>query len=220
MIGKRIEIRKIRIPKDYPRKKVDLHDFQGVMTYPIVVDQNNNLVDGLRRLEFLRRQPRTRMVNVIVRTIPKGKLLEVSLQLAMQHKDLNPMEKAFALRSYIDSFDPPISMRQAAGRLGMGKTNVEDHMKLLSLPKDVQRQLFDGELKMYQIPGLYHEKFETVEQFNRANSDKKYVSVINRISALDRILAETPFEKDQIETLIRKLKNIKFMLEKRLENGK
>ena len=150
MITKKIRISTIKIPFDYPRRNVGSNGFSGEISYPIIVDQDMNLIDGFRRLNHFRKS-KSKTVDVVVRNVPEGKGLELSLQLALQHEDLNPMEKAIAFGTYINSFNPPLSWRRAAKNLGVSKTMVEDCMKLLEQPMDVQKKVMSGDIKMYEV---------------------------------------------------------------------
>jgi ParB family transcriptional regulator, chromosome partitioning protein len=218
----KVKISSIHIPFDYPRKYAGGGArFTGSIVYPIIVDQDMNLVDGLRRLEYAKaKNHKSRTVDVMIKTIPLGRRLETSLQLSLQHENLNPMEKAIAFETYINSFNPSLSWRQAAKNLGVSKTMVEDCMKLLEQPRDVQEKVMSGDIKMYEVSELRKKRIKSAKDFKEASDDMKFRSIMNRVTALDKFVAEADLSKDRLSMLLKRIISVKYVLEQRLKNGK
>lgn len=81
-------------------------------------------------------------VPVVVRDIPEGRLLEVTLIENIQREDLNPMETANAYaRMSADLHLPPDVI---ATRTGKDRSTIINTMRLLQLPEDIQQHVSDG----------------------------------------------------------------------------
>jgi len=65
-----------------------------------------------------------------------AELIEIGLAENIQRRDLAPLEEAQAFQTFIAERD--YSIRTLAERLGKGKSYIEDRLKLLDVPDDVQ----------------------------------------------------------------------------------
>jgi ParB family transcriptional regulator, chromosome partitioning protein len=72
--------------------------------------------------------------------------LEISLTENLQRSDLNPIEKAFALRRLLDDFE--LTQQEIGQRVGMSQSAIAHHLRLLSLPREVQRLIGEGALSV------------------------------------------------------------------------
>lgn len=66
-------------------------------------------------------------------------LIEIGLAENIQRRDLTPLEEAAAFRTLID--ERGYSIRRLAERIGKDKSYVEDRLKLLQVPVDVQQMV-------------------------------------------------------------------------------
>ncbi|HRY63562.1 MAG TPA: ParB/RepB/Spo0J family partition protein, partial [Patescibacteria group bacterium] len=109
---------------------------------PLVVTQTMGgkyeLVAGERRLRASR-ELNLKTVPVIVRTAKDLEKLELSLIENIQREDLNPIEKAEAYKQLIDNFS--LTQEEAAKRLGIARSTLNNNLRLLNLPVDIQRGL-------------------------------------------------------------------------------
>lgn len=211
----------IKIPRDYPRylmSGVTNKSFSKNIIYPIVIDQDNYLLDGYRRLTVLRKRGKRR-VRVLVKKVPKGKRLETSLILSMQHKNLNPMEKAKAFKNYIDSHKPRLSQRAAAKKLKVSKAMIEDHLRLLSMPREIQKKVEEGKIKMYNLETFRKIRVKSLEDFRQRTAKSQFFSIMNRLTTLEKYVVVSNFEETQFKKVLAKVNGIKFVLEGRLKNG-
>jgi ParB family chromosome partitioning protein len=115
---------------------------------PIVVRPHGDryiLVVGERRLRAAKLADLTE-IPAIVRNIEQDRLLEVALIENIQREDLNPIEVATALRSMVQQLG--LSHEQLAQRTGKDRTTITNLLRLLKLPKDLQRLVAEWRISM------------------------------------------------------------------------
>jgi ParB family transcriptional regulator, chromosome partitioning protein len=114
---------------------------------PLVVTQTMGgkyeLIAGERRLRAAR-DLGMKKVPVIVRTAKDLEKLELSLIENIQREDLNPIEKAESYQQLIDNFH--LTQEEAAKRLGIARSTLNNTLRLLQLPDDIQHALVSGRL--------------------------------------------------------------------------
>ena len=103
------------------------------------------IVAGERRWRAAQRAGMRRLP-AIVRAIPDEKLLELALVENIQRQELNPIEEAEAYRKLIEHVG--LTQEQVAERVGKERTLITTVMRLLKLPKDVQRHIIEGHLSL------------------------------------------------------------------------
>lgn len=145
--------------------------------YPLIVTKDNTLIDGKRRLLGLKSRA-VKSTHVIV---AEGDKDELELVLNIQRKDLDPLEKAEAFKRFIDK--RKISQRKAAKLLGISKSVIEYHIKMLGLPEEAKEELRYGKVKPYSkiIEKQYRKRLETPEQFRKAKDVTQFQSLVNRL---------------------------------------
>lgn len=111
--------------------------------------------DGEGRFEIVAGERRWRAARLAgLREIPATVLEEVddqrTLELALvenvQRADLDPIEKARAFRVLVE--DLGLTQEQVAARVGMKRSTVANHIRLLDLPSDVQDSITAGLITM------------------------------------------------------------------------
>ncbi len=141
---------------DQPREVFDpeaLEDLEASIAVdgilqPIVVrpaGERYQLVMGERRLRAATNSGR-RSVPAIVRDVSDPKMLELSLVENIQRENLNPMERAKAYKNMVDTLD--LTQEEAARRLGVGRANLANFMRLLELPEEIQEHVSRGTISM------------------------------------------------------------------------
>lgn len=111
---------------------------------PIVVRPDGDgyeIVAGERRFQAATRAGLER-VPVVVREIDDDKSLELALIENIQRSDLNSIEEAKAYRELLDR--TKVTQEELAKRLGKSRSSVTNALRLLDLPDEVQRMLYDG----------------------------------------------------------------------------
>jgi ParB family transcriptional regulator, chromosome partitioning protein len=87
-----------------------------------------------------------RQVPCVVTQCSDSEALIISLTENLQRSDLNPIEKACALRRLLDEF--ALTQQEIGKRVGMSQSSIAHHMRLLSLPRQVQRLISEGALSV------------------------------------------------------------------------
>ncbi|MFC4321698.1 ParB/RepB/Spo0J family partition protein [Litchfieldia salsa] len=85
-------------------------------------------------------------IPAVVRELTEQQMMELALLENLQREDLNPIEEAFAYQSLIDHLK--LTQEQLAQRLGKSRPHIANHLRLLTLPKEVQQLISDGKLSM------------------------------------------------------------------------
>lgn len=85
-----------------------------------------------------------RRVPCVVTQCSDSEALIISLTENLQRSDLNPIEKACALRRLLDEF--ALTQQEIGRRIGMSQSTIAHHLRLLSLPMEVQRLISEGTL--------------------------------------------------------------------------
>ena len=83
---------------------------------------------------------------VIVREIADDQLLQVALIENIQRENLNPIDEATAYRRLLD--ECAMTQEALADAVGKDRASIANHLRLLRLPADVQRQVSAGALSM------------------------------------------------------------------------
>jgi len=83
-------------------------------------------------------------VPALVRDVPDEKMLELALVENIHRADLNPMEKASAIRQMIAELG--LTQEDAGQRLGLDRSTISNLLRLLELPEEVQQMVSRGTL--------------------------------------------------------------------------
>jgi len=115
---------------------------------PIIVrpaDSGYQLIAGERRLRGAKLASLT-TIPALVRRATDEQLLELALIENIHRTDLNPIERAKAYQSYLNTFS--LTQAEAAGRLGEDRSVIANYLRLLDLPEEIKQMLIDGQLTM------------------------------------------------------------------------
>jgi len=85
-------------------------------------------------------------VPVVVRELTDQQMMEFALLENLQREDLNPIEEAMAYKTLMDQLQ--LTQEEIAIRVGKSRPHIANHLRLLSLPKDVQKLIVDGTISM------------------------------------------------------------------------
>jgi len=103
------------------------------------------LISGERRWRAAQMAGLSR-IPVLVHDVPDEKVLELSLIENIQREDLNPIEEAQAFQRLIDGLG--LTQEEVARRVGRDRTSVTNYVRLLKLPKDIQKLVEEERLSM------------------------------------------------------------------------
>jgi ParB family transcriptional regulator, chromosome partitioning protein len=120
---------------------------QGVLQ-PLVVRRRGDgyeLIIGERRWRAAQLAGLDEVPAVILDASDR-QVVEMALVENVQRADLNPMELAEAFRVLID--DEGMTQEEAGRRVGLDRSSVANHLRLLELPREIQHDLIDQRLTM------------------------------------------------------------------------
>jgi ParB family chromosome partitioning protein len=157
-----IAIKDIRPNPYQPRKTFDKQALQeladSIRQYgvfqPIVVRKalsGYDLIVGERRLRASKLAGKTTIPAVIV-DFDDQKMMEISLLENIQREDLTPIEEANAYNQLIKKYH--YTQEDLAKQLGKSRTNITNMLRLLNLPKEVQKMVSEGKLSYSQARAI------------------------------------------------------------------
>lgn len=187
------------------------------LLHPVIVQRDGDdfrLVAGYRRLLAASRAGKTEIPALII----SGDACAIQIQLAenLQREDLNPLERALAVRAFMDA--QGLSVRAAARKLGIPRTTVTDWLDILSVEERFQRAVvanFNGEDSPMTVshlaearglaaamksPGLATALLDAVLVYNLTKAETRAVARLVRahrdISIRDAVRAVRPHPDD------------------------
>ncbi|HED66903.1 MAG TPA: ParB/RepB/Spo0J family partition protein [Planctomycetes bacterium] len=131
------------------RTSIEAHGvLQAIVVRPVpgARDGSYELVSGERRCRASRLAGKTTIPAVIRTDIGDEQMLELALVENLQRRDLDPMERARGFRNMMDSLN--LTQEQVAERVGLKRSTVANHLRLLDLPGVVQEAVQGGLLSM------------------------------------------------------------------------
>lgn len=156
-----LEIRSIRPNPHQPRKVFDTGALDELkasiqahgILQPVVVRQVEGeeppayeLVSGERRWRAARLAGRTTVPAIIRADVSDDDMIELALVENVQRKDLDPIEKAQAFLALQNALQ--LSQEQVAEKVGLQRSTVANHLRLLDLPRDVQEAITQDLISM------------------------------------------------------------------------
>lgn len=164
-VGSELAVSDIAPNPDQPRRRFDDTELarladsikrHGVLQ-PVVVRRSEagaarpyELVVGERRWRASQRAGRA-TIPAVVQDVEPSALLEVALIENVQRRDLNPIELAQAFRTLLDVGH---TQEQIGQRVGIDRSSVANHLRLLELPKELQEDVELGSLTMGHAKAL------------------------------------------------------------------
>ncbi len=152
-----VAITKIRPNPNQPRKTFDSEHLEelrdsirqhGVLQ-PICVrpaEGGYEIVSGERRWRASRQAGLAEMPVVILDGVDDDRILELALVENLQRQDLDPLEKARGFQELMERVG--LTQEQVAQRVGLRRSTVANHLRLLDLAEDVQEAMVSGLITM------------------------------------------------------------------------
>jgi len=150
-----IPLKQIELSPKQPRFDVDPAELEGLaesirtsgVIQPVVVrpapSGGYELVVGERRIRAAKLAG-LETVPALIRDVPDDKMLELALAENIQRVDLNPIEKATAIRQMITELG--LTQEAAAQRLGLDRSTISNLLRLLELSDEIQQMVSRGTL--------------------------------------------------------------------------
>lgn len=104
------------------------------------------LISGERRLRAAKQAGLERVPAVVLHGVSDEQMLELALVENVQRADLDAIEKARGYAQMVDRLG--LTQDQVAERVGLKRSTVANHLRLLELPEEVQRAVSEGLLSM------------------------------------------------------------------------
>ena len=173
----KLNVKEIKPNPYQPRKDFDQTGLQELadsikengVFQPILVRKamsGYELVAGERRLRASKLAG-LKEIPAIVKDFKDKEMMEISLLENIQRKDLTPIEEANAYDQLIKKLN--YTQEQLGKRLGKSRANISNLLRLLTLPKEVQKLVNDGKLSYGQARTLL-----------ALDSDEKIIQLANR----------------------------------------
>lgn len=151
-----IKLARIELNPQQPRKEIDEEALNGladsirnagilqpVVVRPKVDDDMYELVMGERRLRAAHIAG-LKTVPAIIRKVSDEQMLELALMENVQREDLNPIEKASAMKDMMDQLN--LTQADVGEKLGLNRSTIANFVRLLELPEEVQQMVSRGTL--------------------------------------------------------------------------
>ncbi len=124
---------------------------------------------------------------VVIRETADDQLLQVALIENIQREDLNPIDEATAYRRLLD--ECAMTQEALAEAVGKDRASIANHLRLLRLPAEVQRQVSAGALSMgharalVAVENLLTLKKAADDVIARALSVRETEALVRRLNA-------------------------------------
>ncbi len=122
---------------------------QPIVVRPLRTDDGTTryeLISGERRCRASRLAGKTSIPAVLRPDVRDEEMLELALVENVQRRDLDPIERAQGYRQMVDALQ--LTQDQVAERVGLRRSTVTNHLRLLELPQPVQEGIGKGLVSM------------------------------------------------------------------------
>lgn len=123
---------------------------------PIVVrslgHQRFELIAGERRLRAAKKVGLAAIPALVRNDVQDREMLELALVENVQRQSLNPIEKAQAFKDMADTLG--IGQEQVADKVGLRRSTVANHLRILTLPQEAQEAIRQGLISMGHAKAL------------------------------------------------------------------
>lgn len=202
--------------RNQPRMKFDDEKIEDLansikeygVIQPIIVTKQNNyyqIVAGERRWRAAKKAGLGE-IPAIIRNYTEQKNKEVALIENIQREDLNPIEKATAIRELLDKYN--LTQQKLADKLGISRSGLANTVRILNLQPEVIELVKEGKLteghckallgiedpeKQYQAAKYIIENGETVRDVEKQAKIKKKANstVKNRYEPIYRDIEDS-----------------------------
>ena len=219
--------------KEQPRRSFDEESIEELansikeygVIQPIIVNKMDNyyqIVAGERRWRASKKAGLTE-IPAIVRDYDKQRNSEIALIENIQREDLNPIEKAVAIKELLETYN--LTQQKLADKLGISRSGLANTVRILNLSPDVIELVKEGKLteghckallavdnpeKQYQAAIHMIESGDSVREAEKQIKNKKKKASNDRYQPIYR----------EIETSFRNFFGTKVRLDAKQRSGK
>ncbi|MEM9339978.1 MAG: ParB/RepB/Spo0J family partition protein [Bacteroidota bacterium] len=184
---------------------------QGIIQ-PITVrslsSSEYQLISGERRLQASRRAG-LKTIPAYVRTADDQQMLEMALIENIQRENLNSIEVALSYQRLLT--ECKLKQEELGDRVGKNRTTVNNYLRLLKLPPDIQAALRDGKISMGHARALI-----TIEDVDLQLDIFKQILLndlsVRKVEALVRTTGKKETKNADTSTLDPEIKNLQTKL--------
>ena len=219
--------------KDQPRRNFDEESIEELASsikeygviQPIIVTKKDNyyqIVAGERRWRASKKAGLSE-IPAIVREYDDQKNSEIALIENIQRQDLNPIEKAMAIRELLDTYN--LTQQKLADRLGISRSGLANTVRILNLSPNVIELVKEGKLTEGHCKALlaiddsekqYQAAIHMIESGDSVREAEKQVKIKKKKVSNDRY---QPIYRE-IEASFRDFFGTKVKLEAKQRSGK
>ena len=137
---------------------------------PIIVKKSikgYEIIAGERRFRASKLAGLTK-IPAIIRDFTDSQMMEIALLENLQRENLNVIEEALAYKSMIEKLN--LTQDELSKKVGKSRSHITNILGLLRLPKEVQKQVIQGELTMGHARML-----------SKLEDDEKIIELANKI---------------------------------------
>lgn len=174
-------------------ESIKVHGIIQPITVRKLSEGKYQLISGERRWQASK-LAELKVVPAYVRTANDEQMLEMGLIENIQREDLNAMEVALSYQRLITEFN--LKQEQLGEKVGKNRTTVNNYLRLLKLPPDIQAALRDDEISMGHARALINIE-KTEDQLSIFNKIEKEDLSVRKVEELVRELGKG---KDKKET--------------------
>lgn len=151
-----IPIRELRPNPYQPRKTFEMESIEELkqsiiehgILQPIIVRKSikgYEIVVGERRFRAAK-EADLNVVPAVVRDLSEQQMMELAVLENLQREDLTPIEEASAYQMLMERLH--LTQEELAKRLGKSRPHIANHVRLLSLPTDIQQLISEDKISM------------------------------------------------------------------------
>lgn len=198
---------------------------------PIIVKKSikgYEIVVGERRFRAAK-EAGLKKVPVVVRDFTSSEMMELAVLENLQREDLTPIEEAAAYQTLLDKLE--VTQEELAKRLGKSRPHITNHIRLLSLPRQIQELITQGIISMGHgraLLGLKNKDLlnklveEVVKEEMNVRQLEQYIQQLNE--SVPRETKKTPVKKDvfiqEQESILRERFGTTVTISQRKKKGK
>ena len=234
-IVEKLKIIDVEPNRDQPRRNFDEEALEELSSsikeygviQPIIVTKKDNyyqIVAGERRWRASKKAGLSE-IPAIVRNYDKQKNSEIALIENIQREDLNPFEKATAIRELLDTYN--LTQQQLADRLGISRSGLANTVRILNLDKRVidlvkQGNITEGHCKALLAIDDLDKQYEAAKYIIESGDSVREVEKQMRIKKKSKPVIKNRYEPiyQEIEDSFRSFFGTKVKLEPKERSGK
>ena len=221
--------------RDQPRRNFDEEALEELSTsikeygviQPIIVTKKDDyyqIVAGERRWRASKKAGLSE-IPAIVRNYDKQKNSEIALIENIQREDLNPFEKATAIRELLDTYN--LTQQQLADKLGISRSGLANTVRILNLDKRVielvkKGNITEGHCKALLAIDDFDKQYEAAKYIIESGDSVREVEKQMRIKKKSKPVVKNRYEPiyQEIEDTFRSFFGTKVKLEPKERSGK